>query len=76
MIDEKLGDEVWVTVVATGYGEARPQQRAESHSGTRNGRTDDDRRVLREPRGEPRVSRMRERPARTDLDVPEFIPRR
>ena len=23
MVDEKLEDEVWVTVVATGYGEAR-----------------------------------------------------
>jgi cell division protein FtsZ len=65
MVDEKLEDEVWVTVVATGYEEARPP-RAERSS-------------LREPIGEPRVTRTREperRPARaTDVDVPEFIPR-
>ena len=41
MVDEKLDDAVWVTVVATGYGDAprRPQTR------------------LREPAGEPRVTR-------------------
>ena len=65
MVDEKLEDEVWVTVVATGYEEARPP-RAERSS-------------LREPIGEPRVTRTREperRPARpTDVDVPEFMPR-
>jgi cell division protein FtsZ len=73
MVDEKLEDEVWVTVVATGYEEARPP-RAERSS-------------LREPIGEPRVTRTRvpervgraaerPRPARTtDVDVPEFIPR-
>jgi cell division protein FtsZ len=66
MVDEKLDDQVWVTVVATGYGE-RPSVR---------------RRALEEPDGEPRVSRTSERPlARTsraplgELDVPEFIPR-
>jgi cell division protein FtsZ len=89
MIDEKLDDVVWVTVVATGYGDGRDGQA----------------RRLQEPRGEPRVERKRdagdrgrpERPARADrpererpgrgngprrrtadigeLDVPEFIPR-
>jgi cell division protein FtsZ len=62
MVDEKLEDEVWVTVVATGYEEARPP-RAERSS-------------LREPIGEPRVTRTREAERRpTDVDVPEFIPR-
>jgi cell division protein FtsZ len=63
MVDENLDDEVWVTVVATGYDEARPA-RSERSS-------------LREPIGEPRVTRTRERePSRpTDVDVPEFIPR-
>ena len=67
MVDEKLEDEVWVTVVATGYS-ATPS-RAPRGGG------------LREPIGEPRVTRTRERePARaaarsTDVDVPEFIPR-
>jgi cell division protein FtsZ len=71
MVDEKLDDQVWVTVVATGYGErgARPK----SPLG------------LREPAGEPRVKRtsapVREgRQSRrgslavSDMDVPEFIP--
>ncbi len=62
MLDEKLEDEVWITVVATGYGE--PPRR--------------EREALREPAGEPRITRAREtvRTARgTDVDVPEFIPR-
>ena len=76
MLDEKLNDEVWVTVVATGYGERRSPRRAPERSGA----TDEDRprATLREPGGEPRVSRVNERPMRPaiDLDVPEFIPRR
>jgi cell division protein FtsZ len=81
MVDEKLDDQVWVTVVATGYGERRPQRREEQRPGARIGA---ERPVLREPRGEPRVSRAAQpaqpaRPRRAsalDLDVPEFIPRR
>jgi cell division protein FtsZ len=76
MVDEKLDDQVWVTVVATRYGEA-PKRRPEPR--------------IEEPRGEPRVER-RPAPARepvsrepvsvrrggvvSDLDVPEFLPRR
>jgi cell division protein FtsZ len=71
MLDEKIEDEVWITVVATGYGD-RPAPRREERLGS-----------LREPIGEPRVSRgdgRRERePVRAsrgiDVDVPEFIPR-
>ena len=65
MVDEKLDDQVWVTVVATGYrGEGRP--------GTGRGR-------LREPAGEPRVQRTAaprrdRRRSLADLEVPEFIP--
>ncbi len=102
MIDETLEDQVWVTVVATGYDGA-PKKRAEETPGTRR---------LVEPRGEPRVTRStppppprhgyedreemrrraatsavqtreRETPARragglrvTELDVPEYMPRR
>jgi cell division protein FtsZ len=76
MIDEKIEDQVWVTVVATGYGDQRQRERDHDGMSARNGRTEEERPVLREPRGEPRVSRVRERPARMDLDVPEFIPRR
>jgi len=79
MVDEKLEDEVWVTVVATGYAD-QPVRR---------------RRVEEEPAGEPRIERRTpprgererdERPAGTatrrtglgvnELDVPEFVPRR
>jgi cell division protein FtsZ len=72
MLDEKLDDQVWVTVVATGYGDRRPRRdAAPTMERSRPGRP----RELREPVGEPRVSRVR-RESVLDLDVPEFIPRR
>jgi cell division protein FtsZ len=62
MVDEKLTDQVWVTVVATGYGERSTQSST----------------ALREPRGEPRVQRTsaprRGRLAVDELEVPEFTP--
>jgi cell division protein FtsZ len=72
MVDEKLDDQVWVTVVATGYTERKPRAA--------------ERRRIEEPEGEPRIER-RNAPAPpsstrrtglgvTELDVPEFIPRR
>jgi cell division protein FtsZ len=79
MVDEKLDDQVWVTVVATGYGDGpirrrepeRQRQRQIAANGVQA------RPSLREPRGEPRVSRAR-RPSQSplELDVPEFLPRR
>ncbi len=67
MIDEDLGENVWVTVVATGYGD-RPAPRRDEHAPG-----------FREPAGEPRVSRMsrqqERRNERIDVDVPEYIPR-
>ncbi len=80
MVDEKLDDQVWVTVVATGYGDGRrPRREAERPSMSRERAVTEVRPALREPHGEPRVSRGR--PVRTsgsfsDLDVPEFMPRR
>jgi cell division protein FtsZ len=81
MLDENLADQVWVTVVATGYGETRSTRRAPDTEV--NGRS---RPAALEPSGEPRISRIREREPRRDrdrtmrpgveLDVPEFIPRR
>jgi cell division protein FtsZ len=71
MIDEKIDAQVWVTVVATGYGD-RPQYRA-SPRGERESRVPAD--------TEPRVRRTA-RSERTgagtldDVDVPEFVPRR
>src|SRR5215213_8320466 len=69
MVDEKLDDQVWVTVVATGYGD-RPQHRATPRSEGRETRIPAD--------AEPRVRRARERSTSgqlDDIDVPEFIPR-
>jgi cell division protein FtsZ len=71
MVDEKVEDQVWVTVVATGYGD-RPQYRA-TPRGDRESRIPAD--------AEPRVRRGsdRERPTAgtlADVDVPEFVPRR
>jgi len=82
MVDEKLADDqVWITVVATGFGEGRPARRERGR--------------FQEPVGEPRVSRARTQSASrsgtnepdrlrepvraqrssVDVDVPEFIPR-
>jgi cell division protein FtsZ len=68
MVDEKLDDQVWVTVVATGYGD---EGRRKSVN------------MLKEPAGEPRVQRAGPpRQARRgglsvdELDVPEFLPSR
>jgi cell division protein FtsZ len=70
MVDDKLDDQVWVTVVATGYGNGRRQTFDP-------GELRESRQRMQEPRGEPRVSRVR-RPSESalELDVPEFIPRR
>ena len=89
MVDEKLDDQVWVTVVATGFGETRRRRREEEPFALRSRDegprrplrepVGEPRRPLREPVGEPRVSRGRERERSSssrDLDVPEFIPRR
>jgi len=67
MVDEKLDDQVWVTVVATGYGDQRGRKAARDELGAAGIRTE-----LREPAGEPRVSRTS---ASRELDVPEFLPR-
>jgi cell division protein FtsZ len=61
MIDEKISDECWVTVVATGYGD-RPTRRSTGTS-------------LREPTGEPRV-RRNDRELSDDFEIPEFVPNR
>src|SRR4051812_14474976 len=66
MVDEKVVDQVWVTVVATGYAD-RPLERA---------RPSADRVPSRVPAdAEPRVTRGNAR-ATEDFDVPEFVPRR
>jgi cell division protein FtsZ len=91
MVDENLDDQVWVTVVATGYGSGHPRRReneraAEARSarsaetrGAGESLRGSSRDSFREPGGEPRVSRgTRRSPSGSpvELDVPEFIPRR
>jgi cell division protein FtsZ len=69
MVDEKVEDQVWVTVVATGYGD-RPKYRAAPRS-ERESRIPAD--------AEPRVRRTRDGVGGgtlADVDVPEFVPRR
>ncbi len=72
MVDEKLDDQVWVTVVATGYGEHRAIQRLREPAG--------EPRVIRNR--EPRITDRRAggRQRRSGLgvdeyDIPEFVPR-
>jgi cell division protein FtsZ len=65
MVDEKVEDQVWVTVVATGYGD-RPQHRAVPR-GDRESRIPAD--------AEPRVRRVGGG-SLADIDIPEFVPRR
>jgi cell division protein FtsZ len=71
MVDENVVDQVWVTVVATGYGD-QPIQRSSFGSSREPASV-----AAREADREPRVSRARERSSSlSDLDVPEFVPRR
>ena len=66
MVDEKVEDQVWVTVVATGYGD-RPHAAAPARdAATASRRT-------REPQ---RAAHARaRRDTLGDIDVPEFVPR-
>jgi cell division protein FtsZ len=86
MVDEKLGaDQVWITVVATGYEEGSARGRAADRPPIETRAREDRRardaraaRTLREPAGELRVTRTRDKPSSAfdPVDVPEFIPRR
>ena len=71
MVDEKLSDEVWITVVATGYGERSTRRRERERRPNELPESAD---------AEPRVTRTRREPVAAgglgDLDVPEFLPRR
>jgi len=63
MVDEKVGEECWVTVVATGYGDRPTRGRSTA--------------TFREPAGEPRVRRGRESgDLAGDFEIPEFVPQR
>ena len=77
MVDPNLTDQVWVTVIATRYGDHRPRAARGEAGSARNSALIDATRVDREPRvtrgqgGRERSGSM----AISDIDVPEFIPR-
>jgi cell division protein FtsZ len=69
MVDEKVVDQVWVTVVATGYADQPLVRSSPGREGARRGIPAD---------REPRVTRMAEPAGATaseEFDVPEFVPR-
>jgi len=69
MVDEKIQDEVWVTVVATGYGD-RPVHRREPRADRDRVPADREPTVRRTAGSTPRPGAL------DDLVVPEFLPRR
>ena len=73
MVDEKVVDQVWVTVVATGYGD-RPQVRATPRGEPSRLEADHEPRVRRAAAAS--NGRSGGGGGLADVDVPEFIPRR
>jgi cell division protein FtsZ len=68
MVDENVVDQVWVTVVATGYGDQAPGRAAARRD------REPTFQAARQADREPHVRRTRST-SLTDLDVPEFVPR-
>jgi cell division protein FtsZ len=78
MVDDKLEDQIWITVVATGFGD-QPRRRNREDPFAAAPRLEDplqDRATRRRELEEPRVTRNRPSRRAVELDVPEFIPRR
>ena len=78
MVDDKLEDQIWITVVATGFGD-QPRRRNREDPFSAAPRLEDplqDRATRRRELEEPRVTRNRPSRRAGELDVPEFIPRR
>ena len=72
MVDEKLDDQVWVTVVATGYGD---QPRAVAARSALQGAGRGAARAAQEPAASAASRRERGGALRVgELDVPEFLP--
>jgi len=78
MVDDKLEDQVWITVVATGFGD-QPRRHNREDPFASAARVEDplqERSQRWRAREEPRVTRTRPSRRAAELDVPEFIPRR
>ncbi|MBK5230734.1 MAG: cell division protein FtsZ [Thermoleophilia bacterium] len=81
MVDPNLTDQVWVTVIATSYGDQRPRSARGETRGERGSAMLDASRMDREPRVSRIGSSRRERGgssgsmALSDVEVPEFVPR-
>jgi cell division protein FtsZ len=76
MVDDDLDDNIWITVVATGFGDGRAPRRNQDRMANPARTADRGPTTLREPVGEPRVSRVRQQSSSREFDVPEFMPRR
>lgn len=78
MVDPSLTDQVWVTVIATRYGDHRPKHGRSAGAGAqpagRSSALIEATRVDREPRVR-RGDSGRGSMALNDIDVPEFVPR-
>ncbi len=70
MVDEKLDDQVWVTVVATGYGDEGRRKSAERFREPATGEV----RAQRNGPSAPAQAPSRRRGGLDELEVPEFIP--
>jgi cell division protein FtsZ len=81
MVDPNLTDQVWVTVIATSYGDQRSRSARGETRGERGSAMLDASRMDREPRVSRIGSSRRERGgasgsmALSDVEVPEFVPR-
>ncbi len=71
MVDEKLDDEVWVTVVATGYGD---EGRRKSVSRFKEPATTGEVRAQRATRARPSREPRRGGSSPEELEIPEFLP--
>lgn len=77
MVDPNLSDQVWVTVIATRYGDQRQARSQGAERAERGSALVEATRVDREPRVSRGERRGRESGgmALSDIDVPEFVPR-
>jgi cell division protein FtsZ len=73
MVDEKLDDQVWVTVVATGYGDEGRRKSVARYSEPAEGELRVQRRGEQRPSRRERADAGQRRTRGDELDIPEFI---